>query len=205
MLKNRSDRSRRTNMNRDELAQKRIETAIAMNEAVSVNVVYPGATTSESPFAYELLKEDTEERYNACEAQYTIILEKDNRLEDVLNEQGLRLYLAVLRKVEAQEFKNVLVPYAVEFGHSGMWHCNKKSPFFDAKEGVCAFLNTFRNKLVVGYVKEMNKILSTSACIFVTEEWCYTRSGSLYKLEGEQTELSAVNAAVVRDNQNKAL
>ena len=30
-----------------------------------------------------------------------------------------------------------------------------------------------------------DKVLTTSPVIFYTDNWCYTRSGSLYKLEGQ--------------------
>lgn len=178
-------------MKKQEFVEKRAELSAdfgAHDRAIIHRFLTP--TDNTIPLAYDLLKKGTREFYEACEMQYTLPIDTHmtNDIRDILNEKGLALYNDVLEKVNRKEFKDTYSKYFVDSYNSGMWHANKDSPFFDQAENVVCCLNTFRNRKIQGLNQRVNKVFTTSCCIFYKDStdddgWCYTASGSLYRLQ----------------------
>jgi len=140
--------------------------------------------------SHAYVKTDTESYYGLCSEQVTIPKDENNSYESILNEEGLREFNRVQELVANNAFKNTFVKYRLARGNSGTWFNDKTSSFY--KPEYYSALNTFSNVLIEGVLQDMSdeeissdKVLTTSPVIFYTDNWCYTRSGSLYKLEGQ--------------------
>lgn len=170
---------------RDEAAKSRLELAESVFPVICVTPVFPGFAEDTTPLAKELLKPNTKEMYETCEWQHTVWPLDGHGLSDVLNDDGVTLYAKVLVKVNQHQFKDTISDYQIDYKHSGMWVADKSSPFHDESEQCNGCLNSFNNKAIVGISKTHSKYITTSPCIFITPNWCYTKSGSLYKLENQ--------------------
>ncbi len=161
--------------------------------------------------AYDLIKPGTLEMYEVCECQYSVFnLYKypkgGKTLVEILNYIGQKLYEFVLEKVAKNEFTDELTDYVMTYENSGMWHANEMSEYFDPSNEMKGCLNSFNNRHITGFSKKNNNMMTTSACIFIMNggenggvndeendeendgvndrdiKWCFTKSGSLYKL-----------------------
>lgn len=176
------------NTDRQEIAQNRLDVAVSMSQSsnVLINPVIPGFMKDKTPLAKELLKPGTKEMYETCELQHTVYSIDGNKLSSILNDAGVQLYATVLVKVNNQEFKDTISDYRLIERHSGMWVADQNSPFHDTSEEGCnGCLNSWNNRAIHGYLTSMSKYVTTSPCIFITQDWCYTTSGSLYRLENK--------------------
>jgi len=144
--------------------------------------------------AYDLMKPGTLEMYEVCECQYSVFPlvneEKGARdIYEILNHTGVKLYTFVLDKILKNEFVDEFTEFCVTTSNSGMWHADESSGYFDPAEHIRGCLNTFQNQRIQGISKAKNKVLTTSVCIFIANKeqvkWCFTKSGSLYKLGTE--------------------
>lgn len=140
--------------------------------------------------AHAYVKTDTEPYYGLCSEQVTIPKDKNNSYDSILNEEGIKELNRIEELVANNVFKNTFIKYKLVQGNSGTWFNDKTSLFY--KSEYYSALNTFQNILVEGILQDMsdedissNKVLTTSPVIFYTDKWCVTRSGSLYKLEGQ--------------------
>jgi hypothetical protein len=166
--------------NKEDIANLRLDTAISMFPNVYVTPVIESVDKN-IPIAKELLKPNTREIYEACEWQYTILPLDENKLSDILNDYGVKFYANVMLSVNAKEFKDTIYNPQFANKHSGMWIADKSSPYH--KDDEClGCLNSWTNVVVSGRSEVHDKDIVTSPCIFITSDWCYTRSGSLYKL-----------------------
>jgi hypothetical protein len=135
------------------------------------------------PPAAKYMTPDTKEYYYLALNQYTISpFDIDENL-DLLNTVGLELYYETLKRLSFEKFKGVFTKYFLERTNSGLWVNNVSSPFYNPEE--CnAILNSFNNFSINGFLESGERI-STSSVIFLTSEWCLTRTGSIYKLNGQ--------------------
>lgn len=140
----------------------------------------------------QLLKNDTHEYYLFASNQCTIYPLPQNKLKNILSSQGLALLEDILRKVKCKEFKDSALDYSICPQNSGYWMALKNSRWFGVstywEAGIEGSLNTFFNKCIEGRFEKADNRLTTSPCVFIVEAsefedgWCYTKSGSLYKL-----------------------
>lgn len=198
--------------------RKRLELASNLNASgvVLMSEIIP-RDLSGVPIALELLKDGSIEKFEACEQQYTISIPKNSnsffrniteyiteseKILDILNDKGKEIYNLILEKVERKEFKDTFTKYAYTSNHSGAWFPDKKSKFYDTEESINAYLNTFKNVTIVGNSVEKGPI-QTSVILFFKDSivengeikeygWCYSKSGSLYRL-GIKTSIYEMN------------
>lgn len=131
-------------------------------------------------FARALLNKSSKEYYNASNYQHTIHIQNNNT--SILNNEGLSLYNNIQEKINANNFNNTIIDYMVMHTESGMWINDNNSNHYDITRAI-AELNTLNNVKIYGMNKEKNEPILTSTIIMYSELWCYTLSGSLYKLE----------------------
>jgi hypothetical protein len=119
----------------------------------------------------------------------------DKKALQVMNEKGKRKYEEVLALVRDKKFKNEFVTYRIDHERSGSWYANPMSKFFNmdhpmAEKGTLGMMNTWNNIVIAGTLLNGEKVVS-SPCVFMSDDttdndnavkWCYTSSGSLYKL-----------------------
>ena len=138
--------------------------------------------------AHSFIRQDSEEYYFLSDGQYSLF--PFSRYESVLNEEGKELLDRVRRMVKEMSFKNEIHPYSRISEHSGGWRSDQLSPHYGKphpntvpNDNIQGIWNTWNNVCIQGVASD-NKPITTSACIFIFEDegWCYTASGSLYKL-----------------------
>lgn len=143
----------------------------------------------EAPIA-KYIKKNTEEYYWIASDQWTIRPEnKDTDLLDILTTAGLELHSQTQEKYDAGDWKDTLSTYALDRSKSGFWSPDKESPYYvpDTDGSHWTTLNSWNNIVVLGFSESRQKWLTTSAVILITNEWCLTRSGSLYKIGTKTT------------------
>ena len=131
-------------------------------------------------FARALLNKSGKEYYNASNYQYSIHIQNNNI--NMLNSEGIILYNNIQKKINANNFTDTIINYMVMHTESGMWINDNNSDYYDITRAI-AELNTSNNVKIYGMNKEKNEPILTSTVIMYSESWCYTLSGSLYKLE----------------------
>lgn len=180
-------------MNRDQVAQQRLDMAEKLSPQVVMCKEVPGFIKSDKPFARELLTPGTKEMYNCCEWQYSIILCPGSTFEDVLNTRGMKMLRRAREMVKANQFNDTIYEYHTLFEASGLWTADQQSQYHSGK--ITASLCSLNNICVSGTSgKEHDakkNVISTSACVFINEQegWCYTQSGSLYKINKNKMNL----------------
>nr|QBK85519.1 MAG: hypothetical protein LCMAC101_01060 [Marseillevirus LCMAC101] len=99
-----------------------------------------------------------------------------------LNEKGKKFYSEVLENVKQDHFKGQISDADVKNRRSGVWTENTDHPYHnpDNPESVGTHLCTMGNAYISG--SKDGGPISTSNLIFVTKDWVYTSSGSLYKI-----------------------
>lgn len=140
----------------------------------------------------QLLKEDSHEYYLFAFQQYTIKPLPGNVLNDVLSSKGVELFNSIVQKVKDRAFKDSFLTYEVCMDRSGNWFAAESSPWYGKSEywedGILGAFVTWNNNFINGNSEKQGAIC-TSTCIFIVEPtetedgWCYTKSGSLYKLK----------------------
>ena len=148
--------------------------------------------TSTSNFK-QLLKSDSKEYFLFAFSQCTISPLPGNNLNDILSEKGHELYNQVLKKVKDCVFKDTISNYSIQNIESGKWFALENSPWFDKckpyGDGITGTFHSWQNIQIKGFAeKHAFSFINTSSCVFFVEAtdnddgWCYTKSGSLYKL-----------------------
>lgn len=98
-----------------------------------------------------------------------------------MSEEGLDIYKNALVRVEAEsgdQFKNVCDTYYLKEQYSGYPRQFKGS------------IDSYKNRELVCYLPEINKLLETDVLVFIESDWCLTKHNNLYKLGTELTELA---------------
>nr|QBK90087.1 MAG: hypothetical protein LCPAC101_03720 [Pithovirus LCPAC101] len=135
-------------------------------------------SNDESPVA-KYIKTDTKEYYYLSSNQYTVILKNIN-LNDILTDEGQLLYNEYQNKFEQGDYKDTFINYCLVKCLSGFWSPNKTDKYYNNTDCIC--LNTWNNINITGFSSKVEKYITTSPVIFLTNDWCLTKSGSLYKL-----------------------
>lgn len=141
-------------------------------------------------YVRDWIKPDVAEWYFSASTQCYM----NKKLLPVMNEKGKKKYEEVLALVRDKKFKNEFVTYRIDPALSGSWYADPMSKFFKmdnpiAEKGTLGMINTWLNVVIVGTLAN-GEIVTSSPCIFISEKdndsdevkWCYTSSGSLYKL-----------------------
>ncbi len=131
--------------------------------------------------AYDLFKDGTKEHYLVAGLQFSAILEDPEKssYQDVLTPQGLELFNLHKERYENGDHKNTLIDWESVRDRSGSWHPNKESPFYNEEFNMYCSWNNIK---IMGTRQSDNKLMTTSIVVFLTDEWCSTKSGSIYKL-----------------------
>jgi hypothetical protein len=128
------------------------------------------------------IKKNTKEYYYLSSHQYTVPPREN--IEEILTDEGKVLYNQTQKQYERGEYKDVFHTYGIEYRTSGCWYCEEDSPFYSVDD--CrGCLNARNNIVVTGRGGRIDDWITTSIIIFITPEWCLTKSGSLYKLCSE--------------------
>lgn len=147
----------------------------------------------ESPAA-KYVKSETLEYYHMASDQYTVQPYTDeSSLTDILTQEGLKLLNDTQELYDRSGWKDVLGKYGTEIANSGFWSPDKESRYY---ENDCTCLNSWHNLLVTGYSQSLRHFITTSPIIFITTQWCLTKNGSLYKLEGEKLPIQEIYVLV---------
>jgi hypothetical protein len=132
----------------------------------------------------KLLKPETEEFYRLASRQITVTPCGDNNYSDILSEEGLIKFRDAETQFLKGDFKDTISNYMVEHSSAGFWFKDPNSHFNtidDSEMNGC--LNAPNNITIIGKMSKVENILMrTNVCIFVTDQWCLTNSGSIYKL-----------------------
>lgn len=135
--------------------------------------------------AHSWLNSDTKEYYFLSVSQYTLYPIED--YVSSLNVKGKLLYEYVKEQANNNNYKTEIVEYYLERENSGGWFCDPTSKFYNTENkltddpNIQGIFNTLNNIVIVG-ILSTGQPISTSCCVFICNEWCYTSSGSLYKL-----------------------
>ncbi len=126
----------------------------------------------------EYLESDSKQHYYSSDEQKLL---GDPELAQ-LNDKGKQLYAEVLEKVKQSIFKCEIQDADVKNSRSGCWADNPVHPYYVNVEPieVSIRLCNMDNAYVSGVLNGFS--ISTSSLIFITKDWVYTRSGSLYKI-----------------------
>ena len=144
----------------------------------------------EAPAA-KYIKPDTKEYYYLSSNQYTVRTgDESTDLSDILTEEGKVLFDESQDKFKKGEYKDTFTEYCRDPGRSGFWSADESSKYFDANKEVRGCLNSWNNVRVTGISNKCNECMTTSPVIFITENWCLTRSGSLYKLDKNSSKVN---------------
>ncbi len=131
-------------------------------------------------FARAYFNKSSKEYYNASNNQNTIYISNDNI--SMLNNEGLNLYNSIQQKINSNNFTNKITSYILMYTESGMWINDINSAYYDITRASVE-LHTFNNIKIYGMNKDKNEPILSSIVIMYGLTWCYTTSGSLYKLE----------------------
>jgi hypothetical protein len=150
--------------------------------------------------ASDLLKKDTRASYYAADCQFTvgkIILDYESRTErtsfditlDDLNEEGVKVYNIIQEKIKNNEWETIILKdSSIETVRSGSWIRDVQHPAHNKamEQPECVYpksmngcLCSWRNldcKFTID-----GKFYKTPIIIMYTDEWVYTRVGTLYK------------------------
>jgi len=145
------------------------------------------------------INKDTKEYYYLATNQYTILPCNDNNndITTILTDKGKELYSQSQQRYEKGEVKDTLTIYNINQENSGSWYSDTTSPFYNKEECRGCF-NTWNNRTINGKSLAMNEWITTSVVIFITPEWCLTKSGNLYKL-GTYVDTATIVAMMEED------
>ena len=133
-------------------------------------------------FSIDLLKENCLEYFLCSIDQITTKPHnKKTNYKDILNKEGLKIYEKICEKIKKKEFKDEISIKEIYTHQSGTWCADEESPFYNKNDNKM-ILNTYNNCSFIGVLKEKEIITSTILMYNIDENWCFTISGSLYKL-----------------------
>jgi len=151
------------------------------NIALSVN---PTSTNE----AHILLKPDSEEYFRVASQQISVypLPGSGRTYADILSAQGLALFQEAQRRYQENDVKDKAIRYSIQNEHSGSWFKPQDSPFswinYEDEGEIKGMFNTRLNMCITGEMEKAKRMMTTSICVFITDEWCLTKSGSVYKL-----------------------
>jgi len=133
--------------------------------------------------ARELMVVDSYEHYHATNVQRTV------PPDAALNDEGLALFEQAKQDAAAGRFKDAFDEYYLVSVPTGCWTVDLYSPRaaqgFRGDPKVVTLLTTRHDLAIYGHMRSIadpDIKSQTSACIFVTDHWALTASGSLYAL-----------------------
>lgn len=135
--------------------------------------------------AHKLLKKDTYEYYRVSTLQQTVVPLSDTvKYEDILNEHGKEKYYESQHKYDKGLVKAHFEDYALQYCTSGGWWKDDNSKHNNQDDkNINGILNCWNNIKIFGFLSGNDKeAICTSICVFITDNWCLTSSGSLYSL-----------------------
>ena len=142
------------------------------------------------PIPKYFLKPDSEEFYWCSNYQFSIHPKNNNKLSDVLNEDGKVLYNNIRKLVLSSIPQKTIDVYTLEYVNSGSWFADQTSKYYlNANDKIKGAFNSFDNISIKGRIIGTKTWINTSPCIFVNieEGWCFTKNGSIYKLLEHKT------------------
>jgi hypothetical protein len=138
--------------------------------------------------AQKLLKPDSEEYFRVASHQITVYpLEGSGRTyADILSAEGMKLFQQAQQRYDRNDIKDTAARYSIRRERSGSWFKPDKSHFkwvnYQDEGEINGMFNTWSNLTILGEMENMKCVMTTSSCVFITDEWCLTKSGSIYKL-----------------------
>ena len=164
------------------------------------------------PLAKELLKDQPEYTSFLGASQYTLPRLPDGSYNHILNQRGEELLDRALQMVKNREYTGVFTNWEEVRSPSGFWQGDQKcydlmvtltgednanltfgSNTSDVKDVTVdkevTILNSWNNSSIQGRLEGFDygggqETSLTSRVTFIGEDWVYTSSGSLYRLEG---------------------
>lgn len=140
------------------------------------------------PDAHKLLKPDSEEYFRVAAQQISVYpLEGSGRTyADILSAEGMELFQQAQQRYDRNDIKDTATRYSIRHERSGSWFKPENSQFkwvnYQDEGEINGILNTWSNLTILGEMENMKCGMTTSCCVFITDEWCLTKSGSIYKL-----------------------
>ena len=132
--------------------------------------------------AAKYIKDDTIEYYYLGSDQYTVQVRDENiNIHDILTDEGKNLFDKTVLRFSKNDYKDTFSTYITERSNSGFWSADTDSKYYKP-EDPGTYLNSWNNISIRGLSDKNQVWLITSSVILLTNEWCLTRSGSLYKL-----------------------
>lgn len=116
----------------------------------------------------------------------TISLIDNNNLTNINNIVDNHI-INEFNKVQNIAPKNTFTKYSLQFIRTSLWKANSLHPYFkiyNINSPPLIHLNTFNNIVILGDTID-NKKITTSIVKYITDDWCYTISGNVYKLQNK--------------------
>lgn len=153
------------------------------NQYVGFNIGN-GDDVSQLENTKKLLKPETEEFYRLGSRQVTILPCTESSYSDILSEEGLTKFRDAETKFINGNFKDTIFDYTIEHVSAGFWFKDPNSVFNSNDDNeMNGCLNVPNNITILGKMsKAENVLMRTNVCVFITDQWCLTNSGSIYKL-----------------------
>ncbi len=101
---------------------------------------------------------------------------------EFLNEDGMKIFQEAQDRYNQGETKDTISNVGLRFVRAGMWVADKESKYFKP-DGIGGIMCSWKNVIVIGKRESDSVDIQTSVVVFLTSEWCYTVSGSIYKLQ----------------------
>lgn len=127
------------------------------------------------------IKSHTPEEYSLSSQQYTVP-QRDGDYIYTLNSHGWAQYTEAKHIAETSPTLNTIDDYFLAVTESGQWCPRPSSNYYDPSD--TWHMKTYNNIIVCGWITvgDTKKIIGTSPCVFYTDTWCLTKSGTIYKL-----------------------
>ena len=136
--------------------------------------------------AHKLLKPDSEEYFRVASQQISVYPGSGRTYADILSDEGMILFQEAQQRYDRNDIKDTATRYSIQDERSGSWFKPKNSHFkwvnYQDEGEIQGMFNTWSNNIILGEMENMKCVMQTSCCVFITDEWCLTKSGSIYKL-----------------------
>lgn len=117
----------------------------------------------------------------------TISLIDQNNLTNINNIIDQNIINEFNNISKLNNYKNTFNKYSIQSVRTSIWKANSLHPYFEIyniNSPPLIHLNTFNNIVILGDTIDGKKI-TTNIVKYITDDWCYTISGSLYKLNNK--------------------
>ena len=151
------------------------------------NLVFHHDPNPVEPEAARLLRYGTREYFRVSSRQLTVYPLKpdETNYEDIFSAAGWLIYNAAQQRYAAGDVKDYAPEYRIQWEVAGSWMKDPASPYEyndEGEEKIEGILNAWHNATIVGKMELAGAVMATSTCVFITHNWCLTRSGSIYRL-----------------------